>query len=94
MKTETAEDLPIEPIKTMIEVSLTEFEQGAEKALYAHQFETLPRVGEWIVLSNDKTYEVLMVLHHEYPEPGSDVYVKYLGNKLDCIDRLGSGSAL
>ncbi|WP_071890103.1 hypothetical protein [Acinetobacter larvae] len=78
----------------MIEVSLIEFEQGAEKALYAHKFENLPRIGEWIVLSNDKTYEVLMVLHHEHPESGVDVCVKYLGNKLDCVDRLGSGNAL
>lgn len=93
MKTEKVKAPPAEPIKAIIGVSLIEFEQGAEKALYAHQFEILPRIGEWIVLSNDKTYEVLMVLHYEHPESGADVYVKYLGNKLDCIDRLGSGSA-
>lgn len=47
-----------------------------------------------LVLPNDKTYKVLMVLHYEYPEYGSDVYVKYLGNKLDCVDRLGSEANL
>lgn len=77
----------------MIEVSLIEFEQGAEKPLYEHQFETHPRIGEWLVLANDKTYQVLMIAHHESPEAGTVVYVKYLGNVLDCIDRLGSGTA-
>lgn len=77
----------------MIEVSLVEFEQGAEKPLYAHQFETHPRIGEWLVLANDKAYQVLMIVHYESPEAGSVVYVKHLGNILDCIDRLGTGSA-
>ncbi|WP_339352164.1 hypothetical protein [Acinetobacter beijerinckii] len=77
----------------MIEVSLIEFEQGAEKPLYEHQFETHPRIGEWLVLANDKTYQVLMIAHHESPEAGTVVYVKYLGSVLDCIDRLGSGTA-
>lgn len=77
----------------MIEVSLVEFEQGAEKPLYAHQFETHPRIGEWLVLANDRAYQVLMIVHYENPEAGTVVYVKYLGNILDCIDRLGTGSA-
>lgn len=76
----------------MIEVSLIEFYEGAQKSLYAHQFETHPRIGEWLVLANGKTYKVLMIAHHEEPLLGSVVYVKYLGNELDCIDRLGSGS--
>lgn len=76
----------------MIEVSLIEFEQGVEKSLFEHQFETHPRIGEWIILSNDKTYQVLMIANYESPEAGTVVYVKYLGNVLDCIDRLGSGT--
>ncbi len=78
--------------EVMIEVSLIEFEEGAEKPLFAHQFENHPRIGEWIILANDKTYQVLMIVNYENPEAGTVVYVKYLGNVLDCIDRLGSGT--
>ncbi|MEN8291389.1 hypothetical protein C7E16_04060 [Acinetobacter radioresistens] len=71
----------------MIEVSLTNIVKGAQKPFYAHEFETLPRIGEWINLDG-QIFEVVMVIHHPSDQSGPDLYVKHLGSDIDLIDHL------
>lgn len=77
----------------MIEVSLINIVKGVQKPLYAHEFETLPRSGEWINLDS-QIFEVVMVIHHPSDQSGLDLYVKHLGNDIDLIDHLVRESAI
>jgi len=77
----------------MIEVSLINIVKGVQKPLYAHEFETLPRIGEWINLDG-QIFEVVMVIHHPCDQSGLDLYVKHLGNDIDLIDHLVRESAI
>ncbi|WP_347473252.1 hypothetical protein ABEF86_16820 (plasmid) [Acinetobacter thermotolerans] len=71
----------------MIEVSLIKIAKGVQEPLYAHEFETLPRIGEWINLDG-QIFEVAMVIHHPSDQSGPDLYLKHLGSDVDLIDRL------
>jgi len=74
----------------MIEVSLINIAKGAQEALYLHEFECLPRIGEWINLKG-QIFEVVMVIHHPSDQSGPDLYVKHLGSDIDLIDSLAHG---
>ncbi|MFW1952036.1 hypothetical protein ACG93T_05425 [Acinetobacter beijerinckii] len=71
----------------MIEVSLINVVKGSQESLHAHEFATLPRVGEWINLEG-QVFEVLMLIHHPSDQSGPDLYVKHLGSDVDLIDHL------
>lgn len=71
----------------MIEVSLINIVEGYQKSLHVHEFETLPRIGEWINLEG-QIFEILMLIHHPSDQSGPDLYVKHLGSDVDLIDHL------
>lgn len=76
----------------MIKVSLINIGKGSQVPLHAHEFETLPRIGEWVNLEG-QIFEVLMLIHHSSDQSGPDLYVKHLGSDVDLIDHLPHESA-
>ena len=77
----------------MIEVSLINIVKGVQEPFYAHEFETLPRIGEWINLEG-QIFEVLMLIHQPSDQSGPDLYLKHLGSDVDLIDHLVRESAI
>lgn len=77
----------------MIEVSLINIVKGVQEPLYAHEFETLPRIGEWLNLEG-QIFEVVMAIHHPSDQSGPDLYVKHLGSDIDLADHLIRESAI
>lgn len=77
----------------MIEVSLINISKGVQEPLYAYEFSTLPRLGEWINLEG-QIFEVLKLIHQPSDQSGPDLYVKHLGNDVDLIDHLVRETAI
>lgn len=78
----------------MLELIVIDISETKPKSLYARQFKTHPRVGEWIEIDeNDEgvLYEVVKVAHSTNGGD-SDLYVKPLGLTYEVVGNLCSKS--
>ena len=74
----------------MLELIVIDITETKPKSLYARQFKTHPRVGEWIEIDeNDEgvLYEVVKVAHSTNGGD-SDLYVKPLGLTYEVVGNL------
>lgn len=74
-------------MNTLIVIDVSE---SNPKSLYAREFKTHPRIGEWVEIDEDGEgvmYEVVKVAHSSIGV-GSDLYVKRVGLSYKVIEGL------
>lgn len=78
----------------MLELTVIDISESKPKSLYARQFKTHPRIGEWIDIEIDgesTLFEVIKVAHSTNGGD-SDLYVRPLGLTYRVVEDLCSKS--
>lgn len=74
----------------MFELTVIDVSSDKPKPLYARQFSTHPRIGEWIDIEIDgeSTFFEVVKVAHSTNGGDSDLYVKHLGLGFEVVQDL------
>ncbi|MGN5762735.1 hypothetical protein ACNQO6_00085 [Acinetobacter calcoaceticus] len=74
----------------MFELNVIDISGDSPKSLYAREFATHPRIGEWIDIEIDgeSTFFEVVKVAHSTNGGDSDLYVMYLGLSFEVIKNL------
>jgi len=71
----------------MFELTVIDVSSDRPKPLYARQFSTHPRIGEWIdiEIGGESTFFEVVKVAHSTNGGDSDLYVKHLGLSFEVV---------